>query len=85
VFLAVTLLQTLNVPDVKRKLGRTISRLRKEKGLTQESLAEKTDYSVDFIGLIERGVNAPSVDGLERIAKALNVSLKRLFEFDSRT
>jgi transcriptional regulator with XRE-family HTH domain len=49
--------------------------------MTQEALAEATDYSVDFIGLVERGINAPSVEGCERIAIALRVSLKELFDF----
>ena len=32
-------------------------------------------------GLVERGINAPSVSGLERIAKAMKVSLKEFFDF----
>ncbi len=49
--------------------------------MTQEALAEATDYSLDFISLVERGIKAPSVEGCERIAKALRVSLKDLFDF----
>jgi transcriptional regulator with XRE-family HTH domain len=56
--------------------------LRKKAGLTQEEFAESTKYSVEFIGLIERGINAPSVAGLERIAKALDVGIRDLFDFD---
>ena len=55
--------------------------MRRAAKLTQEKLAEKTGYSVEFISLIERGINAPSVGGCERIAKALRVSLKDLFDF----
>jgi len=50
-------------------------------GLTQERLAEKTDYSVEFISLVERGINAPPVEGGGKIAKALRVSVKDLFDF----
>jgi transcriptional regulator with XRE-family HTH domain len=39
--------------------------------LTQEQLAERSGYSVDFIGLIERGINAPTLDRLEDIAREL--------------
>jgi len=66
---------------VKEKLGKRIAGLRQKAGLTQEKLAEKTAYSLDFISMVERGINAPSVEGCERIAKALRVKLKDLFDF----
>jgi transcriptional regulator with XRE-family HTH domain len=49
--------------------------------MTQSQLAEGSGYSEDFIGLVERGINAPSVEGLEKIAKALKVEIKKLFDF----
>ena len=36
--------------------------------------------SVDFLGLIERGINSPSFDTLERMAKSLRVQVKDLFD-----
>ncbi len=66
---------------VKTQLGRRITKLRQAAGLTQEKLAEKSGYSVEFVSLVERGVNAPSVEGCERIAKAVRVSLRDLFDF----
>jgi transcriptional regulator with XRE-family HTH domain len=68
---------------VKTNLGKRISVLRQAAGLTQEKLAEKTDYSVEFISMVERGINAPSVEGCERIASALHIPLKDLFDFDT--
>lgn len=65
-----------------RLLGKRIADLRKAKGLSQEELAAESKYSVEFISLVERGVNAPSVAGLERIAKALKVEIRDLFDFD---
>jgi transcriptional regulator with XRE-family HTH domain len=47
--------------------------------LTQEQLAEKTGYSVDFIGLVERGINAPTVARLQDIADVLGVEVWELF------
>jgi transcriptional regulator with XRE-family HTH domain len=67
---------------VKTNLGKRISVLRQAAGLTQEKLAEKTEYSVEFISMVERGINAPSVEGCERIANALRVAVKDLFDFD---
>jgi transcriptional regulator with XRE-family HTH domain len=66
---------------LKKQLGRRIATLRHDADLTQAKLAERTGYSLEFISLVERGINAPSVDGLERIAKTLRVSVKDLFDF----
>ena len=65
---------------VEKALGKRIADLRKAKGLSQEALAAKSRYSTEFISLVERGLNAPSVAGLARIAKALNVEIKELFK-----
>ena len=63
------------------KLGERIKALRKRANLTQEQLAEEAGVSVNFIGNVERGESAASVKTLRRIAKALGVSLKELFDF----
>jgi transcriptional regulator with XRE-family HTH domain len=60
-------------------LGRNIAHFRLEASLTQEQLAERTDYSVDFIGLVERGINAPTVERLKDIADVIGVEVWQLF------
>jgi transcriptional regulator with XRE-family HTH domain len=65
---------------LKKKLGKRIATLRRAAKLTQAKLAEKSGYSVEFISLVERGINAPSVEGCERIAKVLKISVKELFD-----
>jgi len=72
------------VTTVEQKLGRRIAQLRQKADLTQARLAEASGYSEDFIGLVERGINAPSVSGLERIAKVLKVGIKELFTFEEK-
>ena len=67
---------------IQRKLGKRIAELRKRAGLTQEQFAERCDYSVEFVSLVERGINAPSVAGLARMARVLRLKVKDLFEFD---
>jgi len=52
--------------------------------LTQEQLAEAVGCSVEFISLVERGVNAPSVAGLEKFAKVLKVEVRELFTFEEQ-
>lgn len=64
-------------------LGRRIAILRKRSGFTQEQFAEATGYSVEFISLIERGVNSPTVAGIELISQVLKVEPKSLFTFES--
>jgi len=67
------------VAHLYRLLGKNIAHFRLAADLTQEELAEKTEYSVGFIGLVERGVNAPTVARLENIAEAIGVEIWRLF------
>jgi transcriptional regulator with XRE-family HTH domain len=64
-------------------LGKQIAYFRRKADLTQEQLAEKTGYSVDFIGLVERGVNAPTVARLQDIADVLGVEVWELFKATS--
>lgn len=50
--------------------------------MTQEQLADAAKISVDFLSLIERGRNAPSFTNIEKLAKALNVPVQQLFNFE---
>jgi transcriptional regulator with XRE-family HTH domain len=71
--------------NLKISFGRRVRTLRKRRGMTQEQLAEAADISVDFLSLMERGVNAPSFATLERLADALGVPVKELFDFSEMT
>ena len=55
--------------------------LRIEKKLTQEELAKIIGLSTSFVSSLERGINAPSFESIEKLAEALNVEVKELFEF----
>jgi len=52
--------------------------------MAQERLAEQIGISITFLGLIERGVNAPSFDTIEQIARALKVPVSDLFLFETQ-
>ena len=71
----------LKAQSLPHRLGDKIRTLRKRAGLTQEQLAEAAEVSVNFIGYIERGQRAVSIKTLERIAEALDVTPRNLFEF----
>ena len=66
----------------QKQLGRRIADLRKTRKLTQAQLAKAVACSVEFISLVERGVNAPSVARLEHFATALGVEVAELFTFE---
>jgi transcriptional regulator with XRE-family HTH domain len=72
------------VATLRRKFGERLKEIRLQRGMTQERFAEALDISVDFLSLIERGVNAPSFNTLEKIAKRLRLSVTELFTFASK-
>ncbi len=67
--------------DILKRLGARIREERKKAQLTQERFAERVGLSVDYIGYIERGKQAPYLKTLERIANALSVEVYELFLF----
>jgi len=68
--------------ELRKHFGKRLQLLRRQAGLTQEQLAEEAQISVDFLSLVERGINAPSFENLEKLAKALGVPVRELFDFE---
>jgi len=66
---------------LQKQLGARIYELREKANLTQ---AEKANVSNDTISRIERGIRSPSFEVLERLAKALDVEVRELFNFSNR-
>ncbi|MBI5165227.1 MAG: helix-turn-helix transcriptional regulator [Magnetospirillum sp.] len=64
--------------DTKQLFGLRLQALRKERGLSQERLAELIDRSKDAVSKMERGINLPAFDTLLRLADQLGVSLRDL-------
>lgn len=57
-----------------------IKRIRKEKGISQEKLAEACNTATSYIGLMEIYRNVPKLSTIERIAEALDVDPLVLFK-----
>ncbi len=60
--------------DMRRLVGANFARIRAEKGLTQERVAELSGFSQQYLSGLERGVRNPSVVTVYELAQALGVS-----------
>lgn len=69
---------------LQQLFGSRVYELRLKANITQAQLAEKADVSNDTISRIERGLRCPSFDVLERLAEALQVEVRDLFNFSDR-
>ena len=66
--------------DISKILGQRIRNYRTTKGLSQEKLAELSGCHHTYIGQIERGEKNATIESIEKISIALNISLSTLFE-----
>jgi transcriptional regulator with XRE-family HTH domain len=78
--------RTRNQKDPKRedlrRLGERVRDHRRNKGLTQENLAQSLDLSVAYVSLIERGGRNPPYTTVIAIARALGVAPARIVAED---
>lgn len=68
--------------NISQQLGNRIRTIRTSLGISQEELAFKSCISAAHLGQIERGLKAPTIVTINKIAKALNITLPILFSFD---
>ena len=67
-----------------KSLGERIRKLRNEKGISQEELANEADIPLSQIGRIERGETNPTISSLFVISQALDIDLKNLVDIKIR-
>ncbi len=65
--------------DVKLKVGQRIKELREKGSMSQKDLAYSADLDRSYIASIENGQRNVSIVNIEKIAVALNVTLKEFF------
>ena len=75
------MVKKVKINDKDLKLARNLQKVRKEKNLTQEQLAEKVGVSLTYIGYLELGYNIPNMHMLQKIAEVLGVKVKDLIPF----
>lgn len=63
-----------------KTLGKKIQKIRKKSDLTQEELGYRVGISRAYMGFIEQGRYAPSLEVLEKIAKVLKTKMSSFFD-----
>jgi transcriptional regulator with XRE-family HTH domain len=67
---------------LRRVVARNLRRIRKKAGLSQEELADRAELNRNYVGMIEREENSPTVDALEQLSEALNIDPVMFFQED---
>jgi transcriptional regulator with XRE-family HTH domain len=67
--------------DMRKLVGRNVKRIRQEKGLTQEQLAELSGFSQQYISGLEQGRRNPTIVSIYELATSLGVSHIELLHF----
>lgn len=68
--------------ELLQRIGERIRLLRTEAGLSQEKLSFEANLDRTYIGSVERGERNIAIINLNKIAKALNVSISVLLEIE---
>ena len=67
---------------IAKNLGLRIKELRERNKYTQQTLAELIDMETSNLSKIERGIQMPKEESLEKIINVLNITEKELFDFE---
>lgn len=68
--------------EIKTKIGIRIKELRENQNMSQKDLSYSSDLDRSYIASVENGKRNISIVNIEKIAKALEVSLKDFFNND---
>jgi transcriptional regulator with XRE-family HTH domain len=69
-----------SVATARERISVNLKRLRKTRKLSQEQLAELAEFHRTYVSQLERCITNISIDGLERLAQALNVDVVDLLK-----
>ncbi|PQP84182.1 XRE family transcriptional regulator [Paenibacillus sp. PCH8] len=71
--------------ELRQLIGTRIRAIRNAKGLTQQKLADIAGLDYRYIGALERGERNFSIDTLEKVLVALDVSINELMYLENKT
>lgn len=66
--------------DISVKFGKNVKKIRTDKNMSQGGLAEILGVHPTYISGIERGIRNMSLKNIEKLAKALKVSISKLID-----
>jgi transcriptional regulator with XRE-family HTH domain len=66
--------------EVHKKLGKRIAELRKKKGFSQEAFGHECGFHRSYMGAVERGEKNITLAMVNKVARALKISLAELFK-----
>lgn len=69
--------------SVHGEVGNRIRQYRQRAGLSQEKLSLNAGITVSFLGDIERGNKRPTIESLEKLLRALDVSFVEFFDYEN--
>jgi transcriptional regulator with XRE-family HTH domain len=68
--------------DMRKLVGRNVLRIRKNKNITQERLAELSGFSQQYISGLEKGQRNPTVVTIYELSQALGVNYIEILKPD---
>ena len=68
------------MPSTMQRVAVNLKRIRTARGLSQQALAAKVRTTRVYVAMIEGAIRAPSLDMLDRLARALKVTVGELVE-----
>lgn len=66
--------------DILRRFGQRVRNERMKLGISQEELASRANVHRTYIGMIERAEKNITLENIEKICKALNLTVSEFFE-----
>lgn len=70
------------IPESRQIFARNLKETRVKQGLSQEELADIAGLHRTYVGSVERGERNISIDNMERLASALNITIQDLLNAD---
>jgi len=66
--------------DIRSRFGERVRALRENLGLSQDELARSAGLSRNFVGSVERGAYAATIETIEKLARGLGIAPHELFQ-----
>lgn len=68
--------------EIAEIIGQRIREYRTAKGISQEELSHRSNMHTSHLGQLERGEKSATLDSVEKIVDALDITFEELFSFD---